>query len=65
VCKTSSTETGEAKPVPLSSGTNKVEPAKETKPAQASTPCLATTKAGSRCSSKSAAGSSYCWQHDG
>lgn len=65
VCKPSSIETGEAKPLPLSSGTSKVEPAKETKPTQTSTQCRATTKAGSRCSRKAAAGSSYCWQHEG
>ena len=66
VCKPSSKETGEAKPVPLSAEPKKVEPSKETKPAQAtSTQCKATTKAGARCSRKSAAGSSYCWQHDG
>ncbi|TXE13483.1 hypothetical protein [Algoriphagus aquimarinus] len=66
VCKPSSTETSEAKPLPLSSGSSKTEPSKETKPAQStSSQCKATTKAGSRCSRKSAAGSSYCWQHDG
>ena len=27
--------------------------------------CKATTKAGSRCSRKASAGSSYCWQHAG
>tara|TARA_R110002020_G_scaffold231407_1_gene442550 strand:+ start:102 stop:488 length:387 start_codon:yes stop_codon:yes gene_type:complete len=64
VCKPSSTETGEAKPIPLASEPKKIEPSKETKPAQAtSTQCRATTKAGARCSRKSAAGSSYCWQH--
>ncbi|MDR7131648.1 hypothetical protein J2X69_004012 [Algoriphagus sp. 4150] len=66
VCKPSSIETGEAKPIPLASEPKTIEPSKETKPAQAtSTQCSATTKAGSRCSRKSAAGSSYCWQHDG
>ncbi|WPR76017.1 hypothetical protein [Algoriphagus sp. NG3] len=66
VCKPSSTEMGEAKPIPLSSGSKKVEPSKETKPAQAtSSQCRATTKAGARCSRKSAAGSNYCWQHEG
>ncbi|WP_339877956.1 DUF5763 domain-containing protein [uncultured Algoriphagus sp.] len=66
VCKPSSTETGEAKPLPLSAGSSKTEPSKENKPAQAtSSQCKATTKAGSRCSRKSAAGGSYCWQHDG
>lgn len=64
VCKPSSTEAGEAKPLPLSAGPKNVEPSKETKPAQAtSTQCRATTKAGARCSRKSAAGSNYCWQH--
>ncbi|WBL43549.1 hypothetical protein PBT90_02435 [Algoriphagus halophytocola] len=29
-----------------------------------SSQCLAITKAGSRCSRKSAKGSSYCWQHE-
>lgn len=34
--------------------------------ATTSTPqCRATTKAGSRCSRKALAGSSYCWQHTG
>ena len=64
VCKPSSTETGEAKPLPLSAGPKNVEPRNENKPAQAtSSQCKATTKAGTRCSRKSAAGSSYCWQH--
>ncbi|WP_439490300.1 hypothetical protein [Algoriphagus sp.] len=66
VCKPSSIETGEAKPIPLTSESKKIEPSKETKPAQAtSAQCSATTKTGARCSRKSAAGSSYCWQHDG
>lgn len=66
VCKPSSSETGEAKPLPLSSGNSKVEPSKETKSAQtSSSQCSATTKAGTRCSRKTATGSSYCWQHDG
>ncbi|WP_339700894.1 hypothetical protein [Algoriphagus aquimarinus] len=65
VCKPSSTETVEAKPIPLSAGSSKTEPSKEAKPAQAtSSQCKATTKAGVRCSRKSATGSSYCWQHD-
>ncbi|WP_191321962.1 hypothetical protein [Algoriphagus aquimarinus] len=63
VCKPSSTETGEAKPFPLSSEQSKVEPKKQTQPAQASSQCKATTKAGPRCSRKAASGSSYCWQH--
>lgn len=64
VCKPSSIEMGDAKSLPLSSESNKVEPSKETKSAQTtSSQCKATTKAGSRCSRKSAAGSSYCWQH--
>ena len=66
VCKPSSTETREAKPISLTSESKKVEPRKETKPTQTtSNKCRATTKAGSRCSRKSAAGSSYCWQHEG
>lgn len=65
VCKPSSTETGQTKLLPLSSGESKAEPKKETKPAQTSSQYKATTKAGTRCSRKSAAGSSYCWQHDG
>ncbi|WP_192348632.1 hypothetical protein [Algoriphagus sp. Y33] len=66
VCKPSSTETREAKPIPLRSEPKKVEPSKETKPTQtASSQCRATTKAGARCSRKSAAGNSYCWQHEG
>jgi len=66
VCKPSSTEIGAAKPLPLSAEPKKIEPSKETKPAQAtSSQCRATTKAGARCSRKSAAGSSYCWQHEG
>ncbi|REG77506.1 hypothetical protein [Algoriphagus antarcticus] len=61
VCKPSSTETGEAKPLPVTSGSSKAEPSKESKPAQAtSSHCKATTKAGSRSSRKSAVGSSYC-----
>lgn len=64
VCKPSSTETGESKPLPLSSGSSKTEPTKETKSIQTySSQCRATTKAGIRCSRKSADGSSYCWQH--
>lgn len=64
ICKPSSTETGEAKPIPLSSRNSKVESSKETKPVQTtSIQCIATTKAGSRCSRKSASGSKYCWQH--
>ncbi|TXD77370.1 hypothetical protein ESW18_11215 [Algoriphagus ratkowskyi] len=63
VCKPSSTETGEAKPVRLSSGNSKTEPSKESKPVRTSSQCSATTKTGARCSRKSAAGSSYCWQH--
>ena len=66
VCKPSGTETGEAKPLPLSAGSSKAEPSKETKPTQTtSSQCIATTKAGARCSRKAASGSSYCWQHDG
>ncbi|WP_139229119.1 DUF5763 domain-containing protein [Algoriphagus aquimarinus] len=66
VCKPSSTETGQTKPLPLSSGSSKTEPSKETRPAQStSSQCKATTKAGSRCSRKADSGSSYCWQHDG
>ncbi|MCE7057251.1 hypothetical protein LZF95_21400 [Algoriphagus sp. AGSA1] len=64
VCKPSSTETGEAKLIPLTSEPKKIESSKETKPAQAtSSQCRATTKAGARCSRKSATGISYCWQH--
>tara|TARA_R110002072_G_scaffold30097_12_gene94439 strand:+ start:7532 stop:7918 length:387 start_codon:yes stop_codon:yes gene_type:complete len=63
VCKPSSSETGQTKPLPLSSGESKAEPKKQTQPPQASSQCIATTKAGTRCSRKSAAGSSYCWQH--
>ena len=66
VCKPSSAETGEAKPIPLRSEPKKIEKSKETKPAPAtSTQFMATTKAGSRCSRKSALGSNYCWQHEG
>jgi hypothetical protein len=63
VCKPSSIETGEAKPIPLSSESSKTEPSKETKPTQASSSqCKATTKVGARCLRKSAEGISYCWQ---
>ncbi|WP_339877968.1 hypothetical protein [uncultured Algoriphagus sp.] len=67
VCESSSTETREAKPIPLTSEPKKLESSKETIPTQpASTQCRATTtKFVSRCSRKSAAGSSYCWHHDG
>ncbi|PZX57593.1 hypothetical protein LV84_01721 [Algoriphagus ratkowskyi] len=65
VCKPSSTETGEAKPLPLSSEQSKMEPKKQTQPTQASSQCKATTKGGTRCSRKSADGSSNCWQHEG
>ena len=55
VCKPSSTETGEAKPLPPSSELSRIEPSKETKPIQTnSSQCKATTKAGPRCSRKSA-----------
>lgn len=55
VCKPSNTETNEAKPIPLSSVTSNVDPVKETKPAQTtSSQFKATTKAGYRCSRKSA-----------
>ncbi len=66
VCKPSSTETREAKPLPLFYVSSKTEPSKETKPNQTnSSQCKATTKAGPRCSRKSTGGSSYCSQHDG
>ena len=66
VCKPSSTETGEANPIPLSSGSSNTGPSKETKPAQAiSSQCKATTKSGASCSRKAASGSSCCWQHLG
>ena len=66
VGKACSTETGEDKPLPLFSGSIKVEPSKETKPAQTtSSQCKAKTNAGARCLRKSAAGSTYCWQHEG
>lgn len=58
VCKLSTTETKATSSNSLKSKTL------ETKSTQyTSSQCLATTKAGSRCSRKAADGSKYCWQH--
>lgn len=45
----------------------KSSPTETSKPpaSTATSQCRATTKAGSRCSRKASAGSSYCWQHEG
>lgn len=52
----SSTSTNSLKSTPSSSNTTTTT---------SSSQCIATTKAGSRCSRKAASGSSYCWQHEG
>ncbi|MEB2787236.1 hypothetical protein [Algoriphagus persicinus] len=46
ICKPSSAETSQSKPLPLSSGSSKAEPSKETRPVQTSSQFKATTKAG-------------------
>jgi hypothetical protein len=60
-----SSESGNTKPIALSSETKKVEPVKETKPTQTYGQCTASIKAESRCLRKSAAESSYFWQYVG
>ncbi|MBN7817788.1 hypothetical protein [Algoriphagus pacificus] len=59
VCKPSATENKSTTPTPAKSNTLETKTTQNT-----SSQCIATTKAGSRCSRKAASGSKYCWQHD-
>lgn len=59
VCKPSSTiEESNTKITP-----EKKTSVKQTPPKAYSSQCMATTKKGTRCKRKAAAGSNYCWQH--